>query len=432
MPTLQWRARDRDTTNLAVLVRPGLVSVTSLGRAPVPGAGHARHAGRRAGPRQSHERDRLVSAALPRVSRSSTRAATSPWSIQQSGTAWTRLGRTRRCAVRRPTTSRSASASRSRSARTSRRHRRRESRVRAVASDRGSRIGDVRVEWTLRTPSRGRVRDSMFGAPPMPARSPPIGTGATDAQAGCRIVTRDPQPDADLPVEHVSTATVVTAPTAARARPRRSPRVRRSLPRRAHRCRVEPARSSFELGCSRISQRHPPRHTRHAHDPHARRATSEIRKGLRGSRDAVEGREVASRAPTTLESGARHARPLSRADRADDATRDDGSVGDRRGHHRLRRRGCDRRPCELPARRHRAARARGRPAGADYSARDRARRHGRRARDPSRLDGRGPRGRDCTRVVAVGARQRRGHLGGPHPKFAAGVTMFSVERSSVD
>ena len=70
-------------------------------------------------------------------------------------------------------------------------------------------VANARVEWTLRTRHHAIAFDDFtFGTTSDAGEVTADGTGTTDAQGRLSIVTRDPQPEPDVPVDYVLTATV--------------------------------------------------------------------------------------------------------------------------------------------------------------------------------------------------------------------------------
>ena len=172
-----------------------------------------------------------------------------------------------------------------------------------VASDRGEPIGDARVEWTLRTRHHAVAFDDFtFGTAADAGEVTADGTGTTDAQGRLSIVTRDPQPDADLPVDYVLTATVrdssdrsASASTQVTAHP-----TELYLGARTD-ARVEPAGSSFELELLAINARGIRRDTRGMLTMTRVERTCDP-KGCEDRETPVEEREVAIARGRTLES----------------------------------------------------------------------------------------------------------------------------------
>ncbi len=70
-------------------------------------------------------------------------------------------------------------------------------------------IANARVEWTLRTRRHVIALDDFaFGTQGDRGEVTADGTGTTDAQGRLSILTRDPQPQPDIPVDYILTATV--------------------------------------------------------------------------------------------------------------------------------------------------------------------------------------------------------------------------------
>ncbi|HSN29725.1 MAG TPA: hypothetical protein VLT45_25735, partial [Kofleriaceae bacterium] len=70
-------------------------------------------------------------------------------------------------------------------------------------------IANARVEWTLRTRRHAVALDDFtFGTQGDRGEVTADGTGTTDAQGRLSILARDPQPQPDIPVDYVLTATV--------------------------------------------------------------------------------------------------------------------------------------------------------------------------------------------------------------------------------
>ncbi|MBV8762840.1 MAG: hypothetical protein JO257_36485 [Deltaproteobacteria bacterium] len=70
-------------------------------------------------------------------------------------------------------------------------------------------VAHARVEWTLRTRRHAVTFDDFaFGTRADAGEVTADGTGTTDAQGRLSIVTRDPQPQPDVPVDYILTATV--------------------------------------------------------------------------------------------------------------------------------------------------------------------------------------------------------------------------------
>lgn len=70
-------------------------------------------------------------------------------------------------------------------------------------------IPNARVEWTLRTRRHAiAYEDFAFGSAADRGEITADGTGATDALGRLSILTRDPQPQRDIPVDYILTATV--------------------------------------------------------------------------------------------------------------------------------------------------------------------------------------------------------------------------------
>lgn len=70
-------------------------------------------------------------------------------------------------------------------------------------------VANARVEWTLRTRRHAIAFDDFaFGTQGDRGEVTADGTGTTDAQGRLSILTRDPQPQPDVPVDYILTATV--------------------------------------------------------------------------------------------------------------------------------------------------------------------------------------------------------------------------------
>jgi hypothetical protein len=172
-----------------------------------------------------------------------------------------------------------------------------------AASEHGAAIADAHVEWTLRTRHHAVTFDDFtFGTFADAGEVTADGTGTTDAQGRLSITTRDPQPAADLPVDYVLTATVrdgsdrsATATAQVTAHP-----TALYLGARTD-SRVEPAGSSFELELLAINSTGIRRATRGMLTVTRVERTCDAA-GCEDRESAVEAREVEIARGRTLES----------------------------------------------------------------------------------------------------------------------------------